>query len=61
MGKILIELSADLRSSTPQDGTIVATILSTIGSEFKVSQTIGWIGTSYLLTQTAFQRARFTF
>ena len=37
------------------DGTIVATILSTVGSEFQVSKTVGWLGTSYLLTQTAFQ------
>ncbi|PWN51515.1 MFS general substrate transporter [Violaceomyces palustris] len=37
------------------DGTIVATILSTVGSEFRVSKEIGWLGTSYLLTQTAFQ------
>ncbi|KAM0787409.1 hypothetical protein ACM66B_003493 [Microbotryomycetes sp. NB124-2] len=37
------------------DGTIVATILSVIGSEFGVSNSIAWLGTSYLLTQTAFQ------
>ncbi|PWY98492.1 MFS general substrate transporter [Testicularia cyperi] len=37
------------------DGTIVATILNTVGSEFKVSKEVGWLGTSYLLTQTAFQ------
>ncbi|KAI3627093.1 hypothetical protein GLX27_001239 [Malassezia furfur] len=37
------------------DGTIVATILGTVGSEFGVSKTVGWLGTSYLLTQTAFQ------
>lgn len=37
------------------DGTIVATILSKVGSEFKVSKEVGWLGTSYLLTQTAFQ------
>ncbi|KAK0524111.1 hypothetical protein OC842_005932 [Tilletia horrida] len=37
------------------DGTIVATILSTVGSEFRVSREVGWLGTSYLLTQTAFQ------
>ncbi|CAD6900073.1 unnamed protein product [Tilletia controversa] len=37
------------------DGTIVATIMSTVGSEFRVSREIGWLGTSYLLTQTAFQ------
>ncbi|TKY87293.1 hypothetical protein EX895_003970 [Sporisorium graminicola] len=37
------------------DGTIVATILSAVGSEFQVSKEVGWLGTSYLLTQTAFQ------
>lgn len=37
------------------DGTIVATILGTIGSEFGKSNSIAWLGTSYLLTQTAFQ------
>ncbi|GAC92702.1 hypothetical protein PHSY_000257 [Pseudozyma hubeiensis SY62] len=37
------------------DGTIVATILSAVGSEFRVSKEVGWLGTSYLLTQTAFQ------
>jgi len=37
------------------DGTIVATVLSTIGSEFGKSNEIAWLGTSYLLTQTAFQ------
>ena len=37
------------------DGTIVATILGTVGSEFRISQEVGWLGTSYLLTQTAFQ------
>ncbi|KAK4056000.1 hypothetical protein OIO90_002995 [Microbotryomycetes sp. JL221] len=37
------------------DGTIVATILSVIGSEFGVSNSIAWLGTSYLMTQTAFQ------
>lgn len=37
------------------DGTIVATILGTVGSEFGVSRSVGWLGTSYLLTQTAFQ------
>lgn len=37
------------------DGTVVATIMSTVGSEFSVSKEIGWLGTSYLLTQTAFQ------
>lgn len=37
------------------DGSIVATILATVGSEFKVSKEVGWLGTSYLLTQTAFQ------
>ncbi|KDN52646.1 MFS general substrate transporter [Tilletiaria anomala UBC 951] len=37
------------------DGTIVATILSTVGSEFRVSKEIGWLGTSYLLSQTGFQ------
>ncbi|KAK9899963.1 MFS general substrate transporter [Cystobasidium minutum MCA 4210] len=37
------------------DGTIVATVLAVIGSEFDKSQEISWLGTSYLLTQTAFQ------
>lgn len=37
------------------DGSIVATILATVGSEFKVSKEISWLGTSYLLTQTSFQ------
>ncbi|CEQ38765.1 SPOSA6832_00235 [Sporobolomyces salmonicolor] len=37
------------------DGTIVATTLSVIGSEFRVSQSISWLGTSYLMSQTAFQ------
>ncbi|PWN94213.1 hypothetical protein FA10DRAFT_43433 [Acaromyces ingoldii] len=37
------------------DGTCVASILGTVGSEFKVSREIQWLGTSYLLTQTAFQ------
>ncbi|UZJ51739.1 hypothetical protein CBS101457_001059 [Exobasidium rhododendri] len=37
------------------DGTCVASILGTVGSEFKVSSEIQWLGTSYLLTQTAFQ------
>lgn len=37
------------------DGTCVASIMGTIGSEFKTSREIQWIGTSYLLTQTAFQ------
>merc|ERR1711939_64362 len=37
------------------DGTIVATVLSTIGSEFGRSNEIAWLGTSYLLTQTGFQ------
>ncbi|SCV68049.1 BQ2448_170 [Microbotryum intermedium] len=37
------------------DGTIVATTLSVIGSEFGVSNSIAWLGTSYLMTQTAFQ------
>lgn len=37
------------------DSTIVATILGTVGAEFDVSRTVGWLGTSYLLTQTAFQ------
>jgi MFS family permease len=37
------------------DGTCVASILGTVGSEFKVSTEIQWLGTSYLLTQTAFQ------
>lgn len=37
------------------DGTCVASILGTVGSEFKVSKEIQWLGTSYLLTQTAFQ------
>lgn len=37
------------------DGTIVATILGTVGSEFNVSREISWLGTSYLLTQTGFQ------
>lgn len=37
------------------DGSIVATILATVGSEFKVSKEVAWLGTSYLLTQTAFQ------
>ncbi|EPQ31898.1 uncharacterized protein PFL1_00097 [Pseudozyma flocculosa PF-1] len=37
------------------DGTIVAVILAKVGSEFKVSKNVGWLGTSYLLTQTAFQ------
>ncbi|KAK4700525.1 hypothetical protein P7C70_g5721, partial [Phenoliferia sp. Uapishka_3] len=37
------------------DGTIVATTLSVIGSEFQVSNSIAWLGTSYLMTQTAFQ------
>ncbi|KAM0755662.1 MFS general substrate transporter [Meredithblackwellia eburnea MCA 4105] len=37
------------------DGTIVATTLSVIGSEFHVSNSISWLGTSYLMTQTAFQ------
>ena len=37
------------------DGTIVATILSAVGSEFRVSKEASWLGTSYLLTQTAFQ------
>jgi MFS family permease len=36
-------------------GTIVATTLSVIGSEFGVSNSIAWLGTSYLMTQTAFQ------
>lgn len=37
------------------DGTIVATIFGTVGSEFSVSKSVGWLGTSYLVTQTAFQ------
>lgn len=37
------------------DGTIVATTLSVVGSEFGVSNSISWLGTSYLMTQTAFQ------
>jgi hypothetical protein len=37
------------------DGTIVATIMATVGSEFQVSKQVSWLGTSYLLTQTAFQ------
>lgn len=37
------------------DGTCVASILGTVGSEFKTSKEIQWLGTSYLLTQTAFQ------
>ncbi|CEH14542.1 related to multidrug resistance proteins [Ceraceosorus bombacis] len=37
------------------DGTVVATIQSRVGSEFYVSKEVGWLGTSYLLTQTAFQ------
>ncbi|KAM0752749.1 hypothetical protein T439DRAFT_181881 [Meredithblackwellia eburnea MCA 4105] len=37
------------------DGTVVATCLGIIGSEFSVSNSIGWLGTSYLLTQTAAQ------
>lgn len=37
------------------DGTIVATIMNSVGSEFRVSKEVGWLGTSYLLTQTAFQ------
>ncbi|SPC67235.1 related to multidrug resistance proteins [Ustilago sp. UG-2017b] len=37
------------------DGTIVATIMTSVGSEFRVSKEVGWLGTSYLLTQTAFQ------
>ncbi|KAL7006572.1 hypothetical protein EMMF5_003738 [Cystobasidiomycetes sp. EMM_F5] len=37
------------------DGTIVATVLSTIGSEFGRSNEIAWLGSSYLLTCTAFQ------
>ncbi|KAK4701815.1 hypothetical protein P7C70_g4407, partial [Phenoliferia sp. Uapishka_3] len=37
------------------DGTVVATCLGIIGSEFNVSNSIGWLGTSYLLTQTAAQ------
>ncbi|GAA6058489.1 hypothetical protein JCM10212_006928 [Sporobolomyces blumeae] len=37
------------------DGTIVATTLSVIGSEFNASKSISWLGTSYLMSQTAFQ------
>lgn len=37
------------------DSTIVATCLKPIGSEFKTSQWISWLGTSYLMTQTAAQ------
>ncbi len=37
------------------DGTIVATIFARVGSEFKVTKEVGWLATSYLLTQTAFQ------
>lgn len=37
------------------DGSIVATILAPVGSEFKVSKEVDWLGTSYLLTQTSFQ------
>ncbi|KAI5479235.1 MFS general substrate transporter [Pseudohyphozyma bogoriensis] len=37
------------------DGTIVATTLSVIGSEFGVSNSIAWLGTSYLMSQTSFQ------
>ena len=37
------------------DSTIVAVALTAVSSEFKVSKEISWLGTSYLLTQTAFQ------
>ncbi|KAJ3121068.1 hypothetical protein HK098_004037 [Nowakowskiella sp. JEL0407] len=37
------------------DQTIVATIFTAVGSEFNALNNVSWIGTSYLLTQTAFQ------
>lgn len=37
------------------DGSIVATILASVGSEFKASKEVDWIGTSYLLSTCSFQ------
>lgn len=37
------------------DTTMVATVLSQIGSEFAVSKTVAWLGTSYMLMQMACQ------
>jgi MFS family permease len=35
------------------DGTIVATLISTIGSSLQSMQLSSWIGTAYLLSRTA--------
>ena len=37
------------------DTTMVATVMSQVGSEFAVSNTVAWLGTSYMLTQMACQ------
>ncbi|KAI5478711.1 MFS general substrate transporter [Pseudohyphozyma bogoriensis] len=37
------------------DSTIVATCLSVIGTEFHAANSISWLGTSYMMTQTAAQ------
>lgn len=43
--------AANLSCYSALDSTIVATVLSTIGSEFHRSNEVSWIGTSFLLTQ----------
>ncbi|KAI5481878.1 MFS general substrate transporter [Pseudohyphozyma bogoriensis] len=37
------------------DSTVVASCLSAVGAEFNASNSIGWLGTSYLMSTTALQ------
>lgn len=37
------------------DGTVVATMLSTIGSDFKATNLVSWLGTSFFVSNSGFQ------
>jgi MFS family permease len=47
-------LACSLAFISSLDGTIVATLISTIGSSLESMQLSSWIGTSYLLSLCAF-------